>query len=246
MSTSGYEVRPSLMKRSNSSLCRMGSTRVMPEHVGHDRVAGRASPLCRDPPVAAEPHDVPADQEELGQAGLLDDLQLVGQLLDHCRAQRYVPAAHALVTERLEIGERRLLDRHRKPREAVLLEVEIHRAPRGQLPGVRHPLRPGARDFLAQNARCPAAVPRATPRPSGSTRHSAGGDGHSPRAASRDGCRPARPAARDRRDVRSARRSSPPPAGRDQPPAQPSQTPASRRPAAGGAEARDRSHRRRR
>ena len=58
------------------------------QHVGHDRIAGAAPALRRDAAVAAEPHDVPADQEELGQAGALDDLQLVRQLLHHGGLQR--------------------------------------------------------------------------------------------------------------------------------------------------------------
>ncbi len=49
--------------------------------VGHDRVAGTPPPLADDPVLPRELHQVPHDQEELGQVGPLDDLQLVGQLL---------------------------------------------------------------------------------------------------------------------------------------------------------------------
>jgi hypothetical protein len=50
--------------------------------VGHDRVAGAAPSLPDDPALARELHQVPHDQEELGQVGALDDVQLVRQLLD--------------------------------------------------------------------------------------------------------------------------------------------------------------------
>ncbi len=51
--------------------------------VGDDRVAGAAPTLRRDAALPAEAHEVPADEEELRQAGPLDDLQLVGHLLEH-------------------------------------------------------------------------------------------------------------------------------------------------------------------
>ena len=53
-----------------------------PERVRHDR-AGRAAPaLGRDPLLLREAHQVPADEEELGEAGPLDDVELVGEPLD--------------------------------------------------------------------------------------------------------------------------------------------------------------------
>ena len=61
-----------------------------PERVRHDR-AGRAAPaLGRDPLLLREAHQVPADQEELGEAGPLDDVELVGEPLDDRRRQRVV------------------------------------------------------------------------------------------------------------------------------------------------------------
>ena len=55
------------------------------EGIGHDGVAGAATALRRDAALAGEAHEVPADEEELGQAGALDDLQLVRHLLEHAR-----------------------------------------------------------------------------------------------------------------------------------------------------------------
>ena len=50
-----------------------------PERVRHDR-AGRAAPtLGRDPPLLREAHQVPADEEELGEAGPLDDAPARGR-----------------------------------------------------------------------------------------------------------------------------------------------------------------------
>ena len=110
------------------------------QHVGDDRIAGAAPTLGRDAALAAEAHEVPADEEELGQAGALDDLQLVGQLLDHGRRQGVVALARALVAEPLEVGEGRLAARHREAREAVALEVEVDRCSAApSSPAVRRP-----------------------------------------------------------------------------------------------------------
>ena len=50
------------------------------EHVRNDRIRRAAPSLRGDLLLASEPHQVPADQEELGQAGLLHDVQLVRDL----------------------------------------------------------------------------------------------------------------------------------------------------------------------
>ena len=50
------------------------------EQVGHQRIGRRAASLAQDALLAGEAHDVPHDQEVVGQPGLRDDLQLVGQL----------------------------------------------------------------------------------------------------------------------------------------------------------------------
>jgi hypothetical protein len=85
------------------------------EHVGHDRIGGAAPTLRRDPALAGEPHQVPADQEELGQAGPLDDVQLVGQLLHDRRRDGVIPAAGALVAQLLQVRKRRVALRDGKP-----------------------------------------------------------------------------------------------------------------------------------
>jgi len=48
-------------------------------------VGRRASPLAADAILAGKAHDVPDDEEVVGQAGPLDHAQLVGQALLHGR-----------------------------------------------------------------------------------------------------------------------------------------------------------------
>ena len=116
-----------------------------PERVRHDR-AGRAAPaLGRDPLLLREAHQVPADQEELGEAGSLDDLELVGEPLDDRRRQRVVALPGARPAQLRQVRERRLAAGDREAREAVLLEAEIDRARRRELDRRRDPRRPGAR-----------------------------------------------------------------------------------------------------
>src|SRR3989442_8778258 len=54
------------------------------EHVSDDRVGGGTSALSRHPVLAGKAHEVPVDEEELGQSGLLVplkiDLQTLGDL----------------------------------------------------------------------------------------------------------------------------------------------------------------------
>ena len=102
--------------------------------VGHDGVAGAAAALGRDAALAAEAHQVPADEEELGQAGALDDLQLVRHLLEHARRDGVVALAHAVVAEPLEVREGRLPAGHREAREAVALELQRDLAALRDLP----------------------------------------------------------------------------------------------------------------
>ena len=150
-----------------------------PQDIGHDRVGRAPSTLGRDPAGLGEAHQVPADQEELGQAGPLDDLELVGELADDRRGHRVVAPPGALVTQLGEIGERRLPARHRKAREAVRLEPEVDLAGGGELAGRRDPLRPGPGGprIVAGRRRCrQGAGPSAPRRTSGRTRRrSAGG-----------------------------------------------------------------------
>ncbi len=120
-----------------------------PEHVGHDRI-GRAAPaLGGDAALAGEAHEVPADQEELGETGSLDHRELMGELAHDRRRERVIAAPGTVPAELRQMAERRLPVRHGKAREAVLLEAEIDRAAGRQLGRVGDPLGPRRRD------RCP-------------------------------------------------------------------------------------------
>ncbi len=115
-----------------------------PERVGHDR-AGRAAPaLGRDALFLCEAHQVPADQEELGEPGPLDDAELVREPVDDRRGQRVVALSSTGPAQLREVRERRLALRDGEAREAVLLEPEVDRARRGNLAGRGNALRPGA------------------------------------------------------------------------------------------------------
>ena len=50
------------------------------EAIGHDRVAGAPAPLADDPARPRELHEVPDDEEELGQPRAVDDVELVREL----------------------------------------------------------------------------------------------------------------------------------------------------------------------
>ena len=113
------------------------------ERVGHDGVAGAAAALGGDAALAGEAHEVPADEEELGQAGALDDLQLVCHLLEGARRDGVVAPAHAVVAQALEIGERRFAAGYREAREAVALELQRHPAARRHLPRTLDAVEPG-------------------------------------------------------------------------------------------------------
>ena len=116
-----------------------------PERVRHDR-AGRAAPaLGRDPLLLREAHEVPADEEELGEAGPLDHVELVREPGHDRRGHRVVAAARARPAQLREVGERGLPVRDGEAREAVLLEPEVDRARRRELDRGGDPLRPGPR-----------------------------------------------------------------------------------------------------
>ena len=86
-----------------------------PERVRHDR-AGRAAPtLGRDPLLLREAHQVPADEEELGEAGPLDDPQLVGEPRDDRRGHRVVALPGARPAQLRQVRERRLPSGTGKP-----------------------------------------------------------------------------------------------------------------------------------
>ena len=132
------------MNRSNSRLWRIGSTR-------RDAPARRprSNWPCSPGPgrgslALGEPHDVPADEEELGEAGPLDDVELVGKLPDDGRSHRVIAPSGALVAQpgRYEnavspSGTGKPGKRYRsKPRST---------GTSGQLAGSAHTRRPGSR-----------------------------------------------------------------------------------------------------
>src|ERR1035437_4260660 len=105
------------------------------EQVGDDAVGRASPPLSRDVVLARETHDVPGDQEELGESGLLDHLELALQPRRHHAGHRPVLALHGLLAERVEDGEGRLPMRNRKAGEARLREIEVDAALRRQVGG---------------------------------------------------------------------------------------------------------------
>ena len=113
------------------------------EGIGDDRIAGTAATLSGDATLATEAHEVPADEEELGQAGALDDIELVGHLLEHPRRHGVIAAADTLVTERLEIGEGGFPTGYGKARKTVALELQRHLAALGDLHAGVDAIEPG-------------------------------------------------------------------------------------------------------
>ena len=95
------------------------------KHVGDDRVGGRASALPRHTVVAGEAHQVPVDEEELGEPRLLDHLQLVLQAACDHRSNRPVSLAEAFEAKLVEKGERRLSGGHGVSGKPDLAKVEV-------------------------------------------------------------------------------------------------------------------------
>ena len=105
------------------------------EHIGDDRVGGRATALAGNAMLAREAHEVPVDEEELGQPRLLDHLELALEAFGCVGSDRAVAVPHALEAELVEEGERCLPRRHGVARKANLAEVEIDLALLCDLPG---------------------------------------------------------------------------------------------------------------
>ena len=120
------------------------------QHVGHDRVARAAPPLGRDALLAGEPHEVPADEEELGQAGPVDDPQLVVQLGLDGRRDGPVATGQARLAEARQLLQRRRAVGHLEAGEAVALEAQVHLAARRQLMGQLDARPPGPPDRVAR------------------------------------------------------------------------------------------------
>ena len=72
------------------------------EHVGDYRVGGRAAALAGHAMLACEAHEIPVDEEELGQSCLLDHLQLALEPARDLGGDRPVALAHALEAQLVE------------------------------------------------------------------------------------------------------------------------------------------------
>ena len=106
-----------------------------PEHVRDDRVGGGTSALAGHAVLTRESHEVPVDQEELRQPGLLDHLELALKPLSDRERDRQVPGSHALETELVQKRERRLAFGDRVAGEADLAKVEVEVALTRDFPG---------------------------------------------------------------------------------------------------------------
>src|SRR5207247_2896540 len=119
--------------------------------------------LRRDPPLLAEPDDVPVDEEELREAAAVDDGELVREPGRDARRHEPVLLARAVLAERVEIGERGMAPRHREAGQAILADhgaqgtssarpdrLELERARVGDGARVRERLRVPA-EALAQD-----------------------------------------------------------------------------------------------
>ena len=107
----GHGVRAVAEEALEQQVVRQRVHRRDAQHVGHERVGGRAAALAADAARPRLPHDVPDDQEVVGQAGRLDHRQLVGELLDGRRRDRAVFGAQAGVRQGVEVAERGLARR---------------------------------------------------------------------------------------------------------------------------------------
>jgi hypothetical protein len=81
------------------------------EHVGDERVGRRAAALAADALAAGEAHEVPDDQEVVGQPDLIDDAQLVAELAQAVGRHRPVLGDQPGVRQRIQIAERGLAGR---------------------------------------------------------------------------------------------------------------------------------------
>ena len=95
------------------------------EHVSDDRIGGRAATLARHAVLARKTHEVPVDEEELGEPCLLDHLQLSLESLRDGERDWPITLPHALEAELVEKRERCLTLRNGIARETDFAEVEV-------------------------------------------------------------------------------------------------------------------------
>ncbi len=103
------------------------------EHVGHDRVRRAAPALTGHPVLLREPHQVPVDEEELGQPRLVDHVELLLEPPGDRRRDRVVALPGALLGEPVEVAEGRLALGDLEAGEADAFEVEADLALLGDL-----------------------------------------------------------------------------------------------------------------
>ena len=106
------------------------------EQVGDDRVGGAAPPLAGDAVLPGPRHDLVDDQEELGQIGPLDDVELHLQPPGHLGGERPVAEPDLVLAEPVEDGEGGLPGGDGEAGEADPGEVEVEAAPGRELGGV--------------------------------------------------------------------------------------------------------------
>src|SRR5207247_1660951 len=91
----------------------------------HDRVRGRAASLPWHAVLTRKAHQVPVDEEELGQPSLLDHLELVLQASCHRGRDRPVALAQTFEAELVQKRERGLARGHGIARKSHFAEVEF-------------------------------------------------------------------------------------------------------------------------
>src|SRR6266849_6285748 len=98
------------------------------EEVSDDAVRRRAAPLARDAARLREPHQIPVDEEELAEAGLVDDVELFLQTGRDLGGDRTIFLPDGILTEPVQEGVRRLPRRDRKAGKARAHQVEAEAA----------------------------------------------------------------------------------------------------------------------
>ena len=110
------------------------------EQVGDDAVRRRATPLARDAARPGKPHQVPVDEEELGKAGLVDDVELFLQAGRDLGGDRMIFLPHGVLAQPVQKGVRRLPRRDREPGKARAHQVEAEAATPRNFRGMRQAL----------------------------------------------------------------------------------------------------------
>src|SRR5207245_3139523 len=110
------------------------------EQVGDDAVRRRAAPLARDAARPGKAHQVPVDEEELAEAGLVDDVELFLQAGRDLRGDRTIFLPDGILAQAIQKGVRRLPRRDWEPGKARAHQVEAEAAALGNFCGLRQSL----------------------------------------------------------------------------------------------------------